>query len=92
MAEEYVITKKGRVVLPKSVLDKLGVTAGDKLAFNIDKDSIRIKKVKPIKLDKEKLLRTAKRFAEDLKKIRPHIKEAEEALSEGFSRHFRVER
>ncbi len=92
MTEEYVVTKKDHVTLPKSILDKLAIDVGDKLTFDIERDSVRIKKVKHIKVDKEALLRIANKFSGDLEKIRPHIKEAEEALVEGFSRHIRVER
>jgi antitoxin PrlF len=40
------ITSKGQVTVPKAVRQKLQLQAGDTLAYEIEGDSVRIRKVK----------------------------------------------
>ena len=44
------ITSKGQVTVPKAVRQKLQLAAGDTLAYDIEGDSVRIRKVKSFDL------------------------------------------
>jgi AbrB family looped-hinge helix DNA binding protein len=88
---EFVVKKKG-VLLPKSIIEQLGIKEGDKLEFETKDNWIRLVKVKPKKIDKNKLRKSAENFAKDLKKIMPYVDEAEEGLIEGFVRHIGAKR
>ncbi len=43
---ESVLDEKGRIVLPKSLREKLGLKKGDRLIFTLIEDGIFIKKAK----------------------------------------------
>ncbi len=91
MTATHVVKKEG-VRIPKGIVRHLGIKEGDMLRFEVEDDTIRVVKVSPRKVDKTRLMRTMKKFAEDLRKIRPYIEEAEEGLIEGFSRHLGAKR
>lgn len=42
------ITKSGQISLPKSVREFLGLNLGDRITFSLKKDTVSIKKVKPL--------------------------------------------
>ena len=44
------ITSKGQTTLPKEIRDKLGVYSGDTLAYEVDGDSVRVRKAEPFDL------------------------------------------
>ena len=39
----YSITKKGQVTIPRALRDKFGLSAGDEVVFESDKDTIKVK-------------------------------------------------
>jgi len=41
------ITSKGQVTLPKAVRKTLGVTAGDRLLYEVEGNTVRIRKAEP---------------------------------------------
>jgi AbrB family looped-hinge helix DNA binding protein len=44
------VTSKGQVTLPKAIRDKLGVHAGDSLAYEVEGNTVRVRKVEPFDL------------------------------------------
>ncbi|MBI5253604.1 MAG: AbrB/MazE/SpoVT family DNA-binding domain-containing protein [Euryarchaeota archaeon] len=87
----YVVKKKG-VLLPRSIIEQLGMKEGDRLKFETKNEWIRVVKVKPKKIERNKLTNAIENFTGDLKKIMPYMREAEEGLIEGFVRHVSTER
>jgi antitoxin PrlF len=45
------LTKKYQATVPKNVRKKLELKAGDVIAFDIDNDTIRLRKARPIDLE-----------------------------------------
>lgn len=45
------LTKKYQATVPKSVRKKLELKAGDVIAFDIDKDTIKLRKARPIDIE-----------------------------------------
>jgi len=45
------LTKKYQATVPKAVRKKLGLNAGDIIAFEIDKDIIKLRKATPIDIE-----------------------------------------
>jgi len=45
------VTSKGQVTLPKEVREKLGVRAGDSLIYELDGNSVRVRKAEPFDLE-----------------------------------------
>ncbi len=45
------LTKKYQATVPKTVRKKLELKAGDVIAFDIDNDSIRVRKARPIDIE-----------------------------------------
>ena len=45
------LTKKYQATVPKAVRNKLDLNAGDIIAFEIDKDIIKLKKARPIDIE-----------------------------------------
>ena len=41
------ITSKGQVTLPKTVRDKLGVRSGDSIIYEVDGNTVRVRKAEP---------------------------------------------
>ena len=41
------ITSKGQITLPKEVRKTLGVAAGDRLAYEVDGNTVRLRKAEP---------------------------------------------
>ncbi|MGD0048249.1 MAG: AbrB/MazE/SpoVT family DNA-binding domain-containing protein [Bryobacteraceae bacterium] len=44
------ITSKGQITLPKKVRDKLGVRAGDYLAYEVAGNTVKLRKAQPLDL------------------------------------------
>jgi antitoxin PrlF len=44
------ITSKGQVTIPKEIRDKLGIRAGDSLLYEVEGNSVRVRKAKPFDL------------------------------------------
>jgi antitoxin PrlF len=45
------LTKKYQATVPKPVREKLGIDAGDVIAFEIEDDMIKIRKARPIDIE-----------------------------------------
>lgn len=45
------LTKKYQATIPKAVREKLDLNAGDIIAFEIDKDIIKLRKASPVDID-----------------------------------------
>lgn len=50
------LTKKYQATVPKKVREKLGLDAGDVIAFEIEDDMIKIRKARPIDIEFSKAL------------------------------------
>jgi AbrB family looped-hinge helix DNA binding protein len=44
------ITSKGQVTLPKAVRDQLGLQAGDSIVYEVDGNTVRVRKAEPFDL------------------------------------------
>ncbi len=44
------ITSKGQVTIPKEIRDKLGVRPGDSLLYEVEENSVRVRKAEPFDL------------------------------------------
>ena len=44
------VTSKGQVTLPKSIRDRLGIRPGDSLAYEVDGNTVRVRRAEPFDL------------------------------------------
>jgi antitoxin PrlF len=44
------ITSKGQVTLPKAVRERLGVTTGDSIVYEVEGNTVRVRKAEPFDL------------------------------------------
>lgn len=72
------VTKKGQVTIPVEIRHSLGLEAGDKIAFVVDRDEVRMKPVKSV-LDRSFGAIKPRRRPEDFQELE---RLAEEAMAE----------
>jgi len=89
--KQYQVTRKLQVTIPKKLAEKIGIRPGDSVVFAESNGAIMLRRSGRKEVDREKLKTAIERMAMDMEKVGPRVKEAENALVEGLSRHVHSE-
>jgi len=85
---QYQVTRKMQVTIPRAIARSTGIKPGDSVTFEeTPDDGIKIKKVSGESIDMEKVIKAFDNLANDMTKVRGHVREARSGLIEGISRY-----
>jgi AbrB family looped-hinge helix DNA binding protein len=89
--KRYQVTRKLQVTIPKKFAESLDIRPGDCVFFEESEGELRVKKAPGERADPQELRNAVEGFAMDMKRIGPHVRDAESALIENLSRHVNPE-